>query len=186
MDGKREITSYPRPKRERRKEKEEPSEKEWGIKPVGSYLSPQAFYLLGLCLMNFCSIRKASIPIMSNPTLLYFLPSPQLTPPIAWKDISRSRVGEWGLSQSSSPSCFDCLSAAPRLCFIFGAQTLKWNGMLEYPGCLYNKEHVASLGNNETQWIAIQFFVVLPALEKAKIWPNIESGHLFCSQYRNG
>lgn len=124
-------------------------------------------------------LKTKSLP----PLLFYFLPSLYSC---HLRTCHCSRVGEQGLSGCLSLSCSDCLSTAPRLCPIFGTQTWKWNGMLGSPGCLYNKECVASLGNNETRWIAIQVFVVLPALDKAKSWPNVERGHLFCSQYWNG
>lgn len=87
------------------------------------------------------------------PSSFLFLPSPTHTSHRLWTCYC-SCVGEWGLSACLSLSCFDCLSTAPRLCSIFGTQTLKWNGMPGNPGCLYNKEHVASLGNNETRWMS--------------------------------
>ena len=107
------------------------------------------------------------------PSSFLFSSQPQLTPPIVCGLGPCSRVGDCDLSGYLSLSCSDCLSTALRLCSISGTKTLKWNGMSENPGCLYNKEHVASLGNNEARWIAIQFFVVLPALDKAKIWPTL-------------
>lgn len=197
MVGKGDQASYSRLKIQDWREREEKCRETirkigWNIKPVAPYVFPQVFDLSGLCLMKLRSIGKniTSLNILKinplPPLLPYFLPSLTHTSHHLWTTCHCSHVGEWGLSGCLSLSCFDCLSTAPRLCSIFGTQTLKWNGMSENPGCLYNKEHVASLGNNETRWIAIQFFVVLPTLDKAKIWPNVESGYLFCSHYWNG
>lgn len=89
-----------------------------------------------------------------RPPSLLLLPAPAV-----WKMLHCWTTDKGGRAACLSLPCLACLSTALRLCFVFGTQILQWNSVLENPGCLYNKEHVASLWKNETQWIAIHLFL---------------------------